>query len=114
MKIAVPSLGDSAKSVISDKLGRCNYIITYDTESKKYFAISNPGALMRDGSGLKAAEVVINTGANVLLSLEVGVKSYSALVKAHVDVHLLKSKSTVKVAVVKFLKKLGTKVVRSD
>ena len=104
MKVAVPSTGETAKSIISDKLGRCRYIIIFDTENKKYFAIQNPGVLLRDGSGLKAAEVVINSGSDTLLSMEIGMKAYSILVKAHVDVQLLKSKSTVKTAINKFLK----------
>ncbi len=104
MKIAVPSMGDRAESIVSDRLGRCNYIITYDTESKKYVAIQNPGMLLQNGSGLKSANVVINSGANTLLSMEVGVKAYSVLMNAHVDVHLLKSRSSVKTAVNKFIK----------
>ena len=85
-------------------LGRCNYIITYDTETKKYTAIQNPGAHLRDGSGPKAAEVVVNSGADTLLSMEVGVKAYSVLAKERINIQLLKSKSTVKSALEKFTK----------
>ena len=104
MKIAIPSMGDTAKSIVSDTLGRCNYIITYDTETKKYSAIPNPGAHLQDGSGPKTAEVVINSGAGTLLSMEVGMKAYSVLAKARVNIQLLKHKSTVKAAVEKFIK----------
>ena len=104
MKIAVPSMGDSAKSEVSDKLGRCRYIIIYDTESKKYSAAPNPGSHLPDGSGPKAAEVVINSGADTLLSMEVGVKAYSVLAKERINIQLLKSKSTVKAVVEKFIK----------
>ena len=91
-------------SMISDKLGRCRYIITYDTESNKYYAIPNPGILLKDGSGIKAVEVIINTGASTLLSKQVGTKAYSVLMKEHVDVHLLNSISSVQDAIKKFLK----------
>ena len=104
MKIAIPSTGDSAKSVISDTLGRSNYIITYDTETNKYTSIPNPGAHLQDGSGPKTAEVVIDSGIDTLLSMEVGMKAYSVLAKAHINIQLLKSKSTVKAAVEKFIK----------
>ena len=104
MKIAIPSMGDSAKSLVSDILGRSIYIINYDTETKKYSAIPNPGANLRDGSGTMAAEAVINSGAGALLSMEVGRKAYSVLAKARVNIQLLKHKSTVKAAVEKFIK----------
>ena len=104
MKIAIPSTGDSAKSVVSDTLGRSSYIMTYDTESKKYSVTPNPGVHLLDGSGPKAAEIVIHSGADTLLSMEVGMKAYSVLAKAHINIQLLKSKSTVKAAVEKFIK----------
>jgi predicted Fe-Mo cluster-binding NifX family protein len=104
MKVAVPSMGNSAKSEVSDKLGRCSYIITYDTESRKYSATPNPGSHLPDGSGPKAAEAVINSGADTLLSMEVGMKAYSVLAKARINIQLLESKNTVKSAVEKFIK----------
>ena len=104
MKIAIPSMGDSAKSELSDKLGRCSYIVIYDTESKKYSSIPNPGAHLPNGSGPKAAEVVIHSGADTLLSMEVGMRAYSVLAKEHITIHLLESKSTVNSALKKFIK----------
>ena len=104
MKIAVPSMGNSAKSDVSNKLGRCRYIVTYDTINKKYSATPNPGSHLPDGSGPKVAEVVINSGADTLLSVEVGMKAYSVLAKARINIHLLESKGTVKSIVEKFIK----------
>ena len=104
MKIAVPSMGNSTKSDVSNKLGRCSYIVTYDTKSKKYSATPNPGSHLPDGSGPMVAEVIINSGADTLLSMEVGMKAYSVLAKAHINIHLLKSKGTVKSIIEKFIK----------
>jgi predicted Fe-Mo cluster-binding NifX family protein len=104
MKIAIPSMGDSAKSEVCDKLGRCSYIVTYDTESRKYSATPNPGSHLQDGSGPTVAEVIINSGADILLSMEVGMKAYSVLAKAHINIQLLNSKNTVKAIVENFIK----------
>jgi predicted Fe-Mo cluster-binding NifX family protein len=104
MRIAVPSTGEKKESMVSNRLGRCRYIITYDTESKSYYAIPNPGVLLKDGSGIKTVEVIINTGANTLLSKQVGTKAYSVLMKEHINVHLLNSASSVRDAIKKFLK----------
>ena len=104
MRIAVPSTGENIESLISARLGRCRYIITYDTDSREYFSIPNPGVLLRDGSGIKTVEVIINTGANTLLSKQIGVKAYSVLSKEHINVHILNSISSVKEAINKYLK----------
>jgi predicted Fe-Mo cluster-binding NifX family protein len=104
MRIAIPSSGEKIESMVSDKLGRCRYIITFDTENERYFAIPNPGVLLKDGSGIKTVEVIINTGASTLLSKQVGTKAYSVLMKEHIDVHLLSSISSVQDAIKKFLK----------
>ena len=86
MKIAVPSTGESVKSLTSDKLGRSGYIIIYDTETKKYSAITNPGAKLQNGSGPKTAELVVQSGADTLLSMEIGTKAYSVLAKERIKV----------------------------
>jgi predicted Fe-Mo cluster-binding NifX family protein len=104
MRIAIPSTGENIDSMVSNKLGRCRYIITYDTENNEYYAVPNPGALLKDGSGIKTVEVIINTGAGTLLSKQVGTKAYSILMKEHINVHLLNSASSVEDAVRKYLK----------
>lgn len=105
MRIAVPSMGEDIHSTVSGRLGRCRYIFVYNTKSKEHFAVPNPGLLLQDGSGIKTAEVVIRTGADTLLSPEVGVKAYSVLIKQHVKIHLINSASSVKDALKKFSKK---------
>ena len=104
-KIAVPSMGNTPDSLISDSFGRCPFIIIYDEEDKKYRALENPGAKVQDGSGLKAAEVLIKNKVDILLTLEIGRKAYSVLSKEHIDVSLLKSTSTIKSLINKFINK---------
>lgn len=107
-KIAIPSTGENAECLISKNFGRCPFIIIYDGKRKGYDAYENTGAKLRDGSGLKAAEIVIQNKANVLLTIEIGRKAYSILSEEHVDIRLLKSTGTVKSAVNKFIKKINT------
>lgn len=104
MKIAVPSTGESIRSMMSSTLGRCRFIITYDTESKKYSATANPGMLLQDGSGIRTVETIVDSEADTLLSKEIGVKAYSLLVKEHINVHLINSVTYVEEAIKKFLK----------
>ena len=103
-RIAVPSMGDSSDSLISNNLGRSPFIIIYDDEGKEYNSYENIGFSVQDGSGLKAAETIIQNNADILLTREIGRKAYSVLVKKHVIVHLIDSGGTVKSAVSRFIK----------
>ncbi len=105
-KIAVPSMGDTADSKISKSFGRSPFFIFYDVEKKDYSVYENTGANVSDGSGHKAADVLINNKVDVLLTLEIGRKAYSVLLKEHIEIHLLASTGTVKSVVSKYLKGL--------
>jgi predicted Fe-Mo cluster-binding NifX family protein len=104
-KIAMPSLGVTANSLVSNSFGRCPFIIIYDKEDKKYQTFKNTGAKVQDGSGLKAAEILIRNNVTVLLTIEIGRKAYSVLSKEHIDVSLLKSTGTIKSLINKFINK---------
>ena len=104
-KIAVPSMGVTADSLVSNSFGRCPFIIIYDKENKKYRIFENPGSKVQDGSGLKAAEILIQNNVTVLLTIEIGRKAYSALSKEHIEVSLLKSTGTIKSLINKFINK---------
>ena len=106
MKIAIPSTGETITSLISDTLGRAPFLIFYDSSDRKYESIENPGFQIQDGSGLKASDIVLKNNADVLLTREIGRKSYSVLQKEHVKIQLLNSGGTIKSIINKFLKKM--------
>jgi predicted Fe-Mo cluster-binding NifX family protein len=105
MKIAIPSTGESLTSPVSNTLGRAPFIIIYDSITEKYDSFKNPGFQIQDGSGLKAAEKIMLSEADVILTKEIGRKAYSALQKKHVKIQLLNSGGTLKSAIKKYLKK---------
>lgn len=107
MKIAVPSLGETLESFVSKTFGRTPFIIIYDSETCKYSFYINKGLRVQDGSGLKAVEIILKNNVNVLLTREIGHKSYSALMGNHIDIHLLKSGDSVKSVINDFLKQLN-------
>ena len=104
-KIAVPAMGKTLESFISSNFGRSPFIIIYDDEIKNYSFFENIGYSIRNGSGLKAAEIIIQNKVDILLTMEIGQKAYSILMKEHIDIHLLSSGGTVKSAINKYLKK---------
>jgi len=79
MKIAITSMGGSLEALMSEQFGRCPYFIIFDTETNKFIAISNLGDQMSSGAGPKAAEMIIENGAEVLLTGFVGDKAETVL-----------------------------------
>jgi predicted Fe-Mo cluster-binding NifX family protein len=107
MKIAIPAMGETLDSFMGSTLGRAPFIVIYDSENKDHRSLINPGYKIQDGSGLKAAEIITQNNADVLLTTEIGRKAYSILLKKHIDVHLLNKGGAVESVINKFLKKAG-------
>ncbi len=86
MKIAVTSTGGSMEALVSEQFGRCQYFLIVDSETMKFEAISNLGEQMQSGAGPKAAELIINKGAEVLLTGHVGDKAEEVLKKSGIKI----------------------------
>lgn len=86
MKIAVTSTGGSMDALVSEQFGRCQYFLIIDSETMKFEAVSNLGEQMQSGAGPKAAELIINKGAEVLLTGRVGDKAEEALKRGGVKI----------------------------
>ena len=86
MKIAITSTGGSMDALVSEQFGRCQYFLIVDSETMKFEAVSNLGEQMQSGAGPKAAELIINHGAEVLLTGRVGDKAEEALKRGGVEI----------------------------
>jgi len=86
MKIAVTSTGGSLEALVSERFGRCPYFLIIDPETMKFEAVSNLGGQMESGAGPKAAELILNKGAEVLLTGHVGDKAEAVLKKANIKI----------------------------
>jgi predicted Fe-Mo cluster-binding NifX family protein len=86
MIIAVTSTGGSMDALIGEQFGRCQYFLIVDSETMKFEAVSNLGEQMQSGAGPKAAEIIINKGAQVLLTGSVGDKAEEVLKRGGVKI----------------------------
>ncbi|MFH0735050.1 MAG: NifB/NifX family molybdenum-iron cluster-binding protein [bacterium] len=86
MKIAITSTGGSMDALVSEQFGRCQYFLIVDSETMKFEAVSNLGEQMQSGAGPKAAELIVNSGAEVLLTGHVGDKAEEALNKGKIKI----------------------------
>lgn len=72
MKIAIPSTGKSLDSLANNQFGRSQYFIIFETESSSYNVIDNIGISMQGGAGIKSAQLIVDSGASVLITAHCG------------------------------------------
>ena len=89
MKIAVSSQGDSLEAATSPVFGRCPTYIFVDTDTMVFEALPNPAISQGGGAGIQAAQFVVNHGAQVLLTGNLGPNAFDVLQAAGVPGYLV-------------------------
>jgi predicted Fe-Mo cluster-binding NifX family protein len=102
IKLAISSSGDTVESTVDPRFGRSKYFMLYDGASEEYTTLVNAARGAGGGAGVQAAETVIQSGASVVLTGNVGPKAFQVLSSADVLV-VTEVTGTVKEAVGKFL-----------
>ena len=72
MKIAIPMEEKSINSSICVTFGRAPYFLIFDTDTEKETYIENPAVAAQGGAGIKAAQAVIDTGAEAVILPRLG------------------------------------------
>ncbi len=70
--VVLPVAGSGSASKVSDSFGRAEAFLVYDTESGERTEQPNQGLSSSGGAGIKAAQQVVDVGANVLLAPQLG------------------------------------------
>ena len=68
MKIAITSAGETLDSEVDPRFGRAAYFIIIDTETMDFSAIGNENVAAAGGAGISSAKLVIDAGAEVVLT----------------------------------------------
>lgn len=95
MKVAVTSTGNSLDSEVSSVFGRCPYFIIADIENGEIngeLTVKNP-AMNVTGAGNKAAEFIVNSKVDALISGAVGPNAFAILKQVGIKVYKLESGS---------------------
>jgi predicted Fe-Mo cluster-binding NifX family protein len=87
MKVAISSTGNSLKSVVDPRFGRCNVFLIVDTETMKYQVIPNSSIGVAHGAGIGAAQSVAQSEVKVVLTGHVGPNAHMALSQAGIRVY---------------------------
>ena len=68
MKIAVTAVGEGMDAQVDPRFGRAAYFALVDTETMAYEAVANGNVVASGGAGINAAKVVIDAGAQAVLT----------------------------------------------
>ncbi|MBN2497282.1 MAG: NifB/NifX family molybdenum-iron cluster-binding protein [Deltaproteobacteria bacterium] len=86
MKIAISSAGGSIHAEVEPRFGRAPYYVVVDSETMKFDLVFNPNTLDEHGVGPQTASLIAETGAQVLLTGQVGPNAARALSTAGIQV----------------------------
>ncbi len=91
MKIAMPL--DENKQEVCVSFGRAPYFYLYDTDTKKTQVVVNEGAEAQGGAGPKAAQIVLDNQADVLITVRLGENAAEVLQASNVKIYKAAQKS---------------------
>lgn len=101
MKVAIPV--DEDKKTVCIVFGRAPYFMICDTETGSTEFKENPAIDAQGGAGIKAAQFVVDIGAEYLVTVRCGENSAEVFKEA--DIKIYKSTSTDAIENVELLKK---------
>jgi predicted Fe-Mo cluster-binding NifX family protein len=87
MKIAVPADQNNMKTSVSASFGRAAFYLVYDSETQEGKFIDNTAAAAAGGAGIKAAQLVVDSGADVLLTPRCGENAADVILAANIRMY---------------------------
>lgn len=93
MKIAIPVDEASLDSTVCVSFARAPYFLYYNTETKEADFQANAAANAQGGAGIKAAQALIDQGAEALLTPRCGEKAADPITAAGIKIYKTTSTS---------------------
>jgi predicted Fe-Mo cluster-binding NifX family protein len=87
VKIAVTSTGETLESQVDPRFGRAAFFLMVDTDSMDFSAIENDNVAAAGGAGIGSAKVVIDAGAEAVLTGNCGPNAERTLRAAGVKLY---------------------------
>ncbi len=89
MKIAITCQNEGLDSEIDPRFGRAKGFSIYDTDSKETRYIDNNKNMQAmQGAGIQASRAIIDSGAEALITGNVGPKAFTALNSAGIKIYI--------------------------
>jgi len=88
MRVAVTAQGTNLDSLVDPRFGRARYFLLLDTDSGQFTAHDNVQNLNApQGAGIQAAQMVVQLGAEAVLTGNVGPKAFATLQAGQVAIY---------------------------
>lgn len=87
MKIAIPADENTLQSEVCMSFGRASYFYIYDTATQTGEFIINGAATAPGGAGIKAAQIVVDTQAGVLITPRCGENAADVFKAAKIKIY---------------------------
>ena len=88
MKLIITSQGTDPADQVDPRFGRARYFILFDTDSEEFKVLDNADQVeATQGAGVQAAQNVVNSGAEILLTGHCGPKAFKVLSAAGVKIY---------------------------
>ncbi|RKY19107.1 MAG: dinitrogenase iron-molybdenum cofactor biosynthesis protein [Planctomycetota bacterium] len=89
MVVVVTSEGDTLDAKVDKRFGRCAWFLFYDVEKDELMeAVRNVAAAAAGGAGVQAAQFIVDKGAKIVITGDVGPNAWTVLRKAGVEVYV--------------------------
>jgi len=88
MRVAISSNENDLSAPVSPVFGRCPSYVFVDTDTLEFEALSNPAMSAPGGAGIQAAQMVINQGAQAVITGNVGPNAFNVLASSGVQIYL--------------------------
>ena len=86
MKIAVSAAGTSLDDQVDPRFGRCQNFIIIDPDTMEFEAVANTSAASGHGAGIAAAQMIVDKGAEAVLTGSCGPNAFGVLNSAGIKV----------------------------
>ncbi|MBP2633927.1 MAG: hypothetical protein H6Q70_4555 [Firmicutes bacterium] len=87
MKIAMPVNDKSMESCVGNTFGRTGYFLVYDTETKEGIFVDNSAAASQGGAGIKAAQTVVDSQVEALITPQCGENAAKVLQASNIKIY---------------------------
>lgn len=87
MKIAMPVNDKSMESCVGNTFGRTSYFLVYDTETKESIFVDNSAAASQGGAGIKAAQTVVDSQVEALITPQCGENAAKVLQASNIKIY---------------------------
>ncbi len=101
MKLAISATGNTLDAAVDSRFGRCAWFLFVDTETMAFEAIENKNADAASGAGTGCARLLLERGAEAVISGRVGPNAFEVLKQGGVDIFIAPQGMSVKEALEK-------------